>query len=220
MTQSSPNGLLSGLRVVEAATMVMVPSVGALLADYGAEVVKIEPLEGDLNRRGHHIPGMPIHPTDYEYAFLPDNRGKRSLALDLKAPEAHASCAAWSKAPTSSSPTTAIARSSVSASPGPSSRRSIRAWSTRTAPASATTATRPTSRASTRSATGRARRWRRRCFRWRAGWGRSATAPAIIRAAWRCSRACCSRCSPASAPARETGCRARWSRPAPGRTRC
>jgi formyl-CoA transferase len=74
--------------VVEAATMVMVPSVGALLADYGAEVVKIEPLEGDLNRRGHHIPGMPIHPTDYEYAFLPDNRGKRSVALDLKAPEA------------------------------------------------------------------------------------------------------------------------------------
>ena len=57
-------GLLSGLRVVEAATMVMVPSVGALLADYGAEVVKIEPLEGDLNRRGHHIPGCrSIPPT-------------------------------------------------------------------------------------------------------------------------------------------------------------
>ncbi|HEX2464517.1 MAG TPA: CoA transferase [Thermoanaerobaculia bacterium] len=88
MTESNRGGLLSGLRVVEAATMVMVPSVGALLADYGAEVVKIEPLEGDLNRRGHHIPGMPIHPTDYEYAFLPDNRGKRSIALDLKAPEA------------------------------------------------------------------------------------------------------------------------------------
>jgi crotonobetainyl-CoA:carnitine CoA-transferase CaiB-like acyl-CoA transferase len=82
------DGLLSGVRVVEAATMVMVPSVGAVLADYGAQVVKLEPLEGDLNRRGHHIPGMPIHPTDYEYCFLPDNRGKRSLALDLKAPEA------------------------------------------------------------------------------------------------------------------------------------
>jgi crotonobetainyl-CoA:carnitine CoA-transferase CaiB-like acyl-CoA transferase len=81
-------GLLSGVRVVEAATMVMVPSVGAVLADYGAQVVKLEPLEGDLNRRGHHIPGMPIHATDYEYCFLPDNRGKRSLSLDLKAPEA------------------------------------------------------------------------------------------------------------------------------------
>ena len=67
--------------------MVMVPSVGAVLADYGAQVVKIEPLEGDLNRRGHRIPGMPMHAGDYGYCFLPDNRGKRSLAIDLKAPE-------------------------------------------------------------------------------------------------------------------------------------
>ncbi len=66
--------------------MVMVPSVGAVLADYGAQVIKLEPIEGDLNRRGHLIPGMPLH--DYEYCFLPDNRGKRSLSLDLKAPEA------------------------------------------------------------------------------------------------------------------------------------
>jgi formyl-CoA transferase len=79
-------GLLSGIRVVEAASMVMVPSVGAALADYGAQVIKLEPIEGDLNRRGHHIPGMPVH--DYEYCFLPDNRGKRSLSIDLKAPEA------------------------------------------------------------------------------------------------------------------------------------
>ena len=82
---SQPAGLLSGIRVVEAASMVMVPSVGAALADYGAEVIKIEPLEGDLNRRGHKIPGMPLH--DAEYCFLPDNRGKRSLSIDLKAPE-------------------------------------------------------------------------------------------------------------------------------------
>jgi crotonobetainyl-CoA:carnitine CoA-transferase CaiB-like acyl-CoA transferase len=79
-------GLLSGIRVLEAASMIMVPSVGAALADYGAQVIKLEPIEGDLNRRGHHIPGMPVH--DYEYCFLPDNRGKRSLSIDLKAPEA------------------------------------------------------------------------------------------------------------------------------------
>lgn len=78
--------LLSGIRVIEAASMIMVPSVGAALADYGAEVIKIEPIEGDLNRRGHLIPGMPIH--DYEYCFLPDNRGKRSLSIDLKKPGA------------------------------------------------------------------------------------------------------------------------------------
>jgi crotonobetainyl-CoA:carnitine CoA-transferase CaiB-like acyl-CoA transferase len=82
--------VLTGLKVVEAASMVMVPSVGVLLADYGAQVVKLEPLEGDLNRRGHHIPGMPVHDQDYGYCFLPDNRGKRSLAIDLKAPEAKA----------------------------------------------------------------------------------------------------------------------------------
>ncbi len=79
-------GLLSGIRVIEAASMVMVPSVGVALADYGAQVIKLEPIEGDLNRRGHHIPGMPVH--HYEYCFLPDNRGKRSLSIDLKAPEA------------------------------------------------------------------------------------------------------------------------------------
>jgi len=81
-------GLLSGIRVVEAASMIMVPSVGALLADYGAQVIKLEPPEGDLNRRGHRLPGMPVHVADYEYTFLPDNRGKRSLVIDLKAPEA------------------------------------------------------------------------------------------------------------------------------------
>jgi formyl-CoA transferase len=86
MAQSQETSLLSGIRVVEAASMIMVPSVGAALADYGAQVIKLEPIEGDLNRRGHHIPGMPLH--DYEYCFLPDNRGKRSLSIDLKAPEA------------------------------------------------------------------------------------------------------------------------------------
>lgn len=83
---SQGHALLSGIRVIEAASMIMVPSVGAALADFGAEVVKVEPIEGDLNRRGHQIPGMPIH--DYEYCFLPDNRGKRSLSIDLKKPNA------------------------------------------------------------------------------------------------------------------------------------
>lgn len=85
-SSAQETGLLSGIRVIEAASMIMVPSVGAALADYGAEVIKLEPLEGDLNRRGHNIPGMPVH--DYGYCFLPDNRGKRSLAIDLKAPGA------------------------------------------------------------------------------------------------------------------------------------
>lgn len=88
MASSGETGFLSHLRVLEAASMIMVPSVGAALADYGAQVIKLEPIEGDLNRRGHKIPGMPLH--DYEYCFLPDNRGKKSLAVDLKAPRARA----------------------------------------------------------------------------------------------------------------------------------
>ena len=79
---SSKPAILDGIKVVEAATMVMVPSVGAILAEYGAEVIKIESLDGDLNRRGHEIPGMPDH--DYEYCFLPDNRNKKSLSVNLK----------------------------------------------------------------------------------------------------------------------------------------
>ena len=82
---SSKATILEGIKVVEAATMVMVPSVGAILAEYGAEVIKIESLDGDLNRRGHEIPGMPDH--DYGYCFLPDNRNKKSLSIDLKHPD-------------------------------------------------------------------------------------------------------------------------------------
>lgn len=73
---------LQGIRVVDAANMVMVPSAAVVLADFGADVIKLEPLHGDLNRRGHFIPGMPSHAE--EYCFLQDNRNKRSLAIDLK----------------------------------------------------------------------------------------------------------------------------------------
>ncbi len=80
---NQPTGsLFDGLRVVEAATMVMVPSVGAIFADYGADVIKVEPPGGDLNRRGHQIPGMPV--SELEYCYLQCNRNKRSVVLDLK----------------------------------------------------------------------------------------------------------------------------------------
>lgn len=82
---STSTRILDGIRVVETANMVMVPSAGAVLAEYGAEVIKVEPTDGDLNRRGHLIPGMPDH--DYEYCFLPDNRNKKSIAVDLKSDE-------------------------------------------------------------------------------------------------------------------------------------
>ena len=67
--------LLEGLRVVEFAHMVMGPACGLVLADLGAEVIKVEPLEGDNTRR---LVGAGAG----FYAVF--NRNKKSLALDLK----------------------------------------------------------------------------------------------------------------------------------------
>ena len=69
---------LAGLRVVEFTHMVMGPAVGAVLAELGAEVVRIEPLGGDSTR---NLPGSGA-------GYFPMyNRNKKSLCLDLKSPE-------------------------------------------------------------------------------------------------------------------------------------
>jgi crotonobetainyl-CoA:carnitine CoA-transferase CaiB-like acyl-CoA transferase len=77
--------LLEGIRVVEAASMVLVPSAAAMLADFGAEVVKVEPPEGDYNRRMHELPTLPQ--SEAPYCFLVDSRSKQSIVLDLKSTE-------------------------------------------------------------------------------------------------------------------------------------
>ena len=66
---------LDGVRVLEFVHMVMGPTCGLVLADLGAEVIKIEPLDGDHTR---HLPasGAGFFPTY--------NRNKKSLAVDLK----------------------------------------------------------------------------------------------------------------------------------------
>jgi crotonobetainyl-CoA:carnitine CoA-transferase CaiB-like acyl-CoA transferase len=69
---------LEGLRVVEFSHMVMGPTCGLVLADLGAEVVKVEPLEGDNTRRLVGA-GAGFYPVF--------NRNKKSIALDLKRPE-------------------------------------------------------------------------------------------------------------------------------------
>jgi crotonobetainyl-CoA:carnitine CoA-transferase CaiB-like acyl-CoA transferase len=69
---------LEGVRVVEFAHMVMGPSCGLVLADLGAEVVKIEPLKGDNTRRLEHA-GAGFFPVF--------NRNKKSLAIDLQSEE-------------------------------------------------------------------------------------------------------------------------------------
>ncbi len=69
---------LEGVRVVEFAHMVMGPSCGLVLADLGAEVIKIEPVKGDNTRR-LEAAGAGFFPVF--------NRNKKSLAIDLQTPE-------------------------------------------------------------------------------------------------------------------------------------
>ena len=81
---------LAGIRVVEIATFVAAPSAGALLADLGAEVIKVEVPDGELYR--HARPRMNGFKTGFDGSppFEMENRGKRSLALDLTRPAAAA----------------------------------------------------------------------------------------------------------------------------------
>jgi crotonobetainyl-CoA:carnitine CoA-transferase CaiB-like acyl-CoA transferase len=79
---------LSGIRVVELASFVAAPAAGALLADLGAEVIKVEVPWGEIYR--HSLPRHAGFESDFPLAphFQMDNRGKRSVALDLALPEA------------------------------------------------------------------------------------------------------------------------------------
>ena len=69
---------LAGLRVVEFTHMVMGPTCGMILADMGAEVIKVEPIDGEGTRRllGAGAGFFPMF-----------NRNKKSLAADLHHPE-------------------------------------------------------------------------------------------------------------------------------------
>jgi formyl-CoA transferase len=76
-------GVLAGLRVLELGQVLAGPFAGAIFADLGAEVLKIERVEGgDDGRRM----GVPFRGDD-SLIFQVFNRGKRSVALDLKTPE-------------------------------------------------------------------------------------------------------------------------------------
>ncbi|MEZ5167427.1 MAG: CoA transferase [Acidimicrobiales bacterium] len=73
-------GPLDGVKVVELGVWVAGPAAGGILADWGADVVKIEPLGGDPARVFQRMLGadMPTNPV-----FEMDNRSKRSIAVDL-----------------------------------------------------------------------------------------------------------------------------------------
>lgn len=78
-------GVLDGYRVVELGVWVAVPSAGALLADWGAEVTKVEPPGGDPYRQVFESIGIETDAPNAQFSF--DNRGKRSVVLDLRQPD-------------------------------------------------------------------------------------------------------------------------------------
>jgi formyl-CoA transferase len=79
MTATTHAGLpLDGIRVVEFTHMVMGPTCGMILADLGAEVIKVEPPGGDKTRK---LPGLGIG------FFRSFNRNKKSVVLDLHSPD-------------------------------------------------------------------------------------------------------------------------------------
>jgi len=81
-------GVLEGIRVIDMGHVVAVPAAGAILADWGAEVIKVEPLTGEIYRglRGsQRVPRViELSGGQLNWAIEVLNRNKRGLAIDLK----------------------------------------------------------------------------------------------------------------------------------------
>jgi crotonobetainyl-CoA:carnitine CoA-transferase CaiB-like acyl-CoA transferase len=78
-------GPLAGIRVLDLTSVVSGPLATMFLADQGADVIKIEPLRGDITRHSRQSVSAS---GEFSALFVSTNRGKRSLSLDLKRPEA------------------------------------------------------------------------------------------------------------------------------------
>ncbi|MCT9069783.1 CaiB/BaiF CoA transferase family protein [Cupriavidus gilardii] len=81
--RSTQAGALSGMRVLELAQIMAGPTCGMMLADLGADVIKIEKTDGGDDARGYRDPRI----NGVSAPFLMLNRNKRAIALDLKTPE-------------------------------------------------------------------------------------------------------------------------------------
>ncbi len=82
VTAGTPTGPLAGLKVLELAQIMAGPSCGALLADLGADVIKVEKLPGGDDTRRYAEPSV----NGESAAFMMMNRNKRGIAVDLKTP--------------------------------------------------------------------------------------------------------------------------------------
>lgn len=77
---------LEGVKVVELATYLAAPSCARVLADWGADVIKVEPVEGDVYRRLYANQRMPLY-EDGNPCYDNENANKKFIALNLKSPE-------------------------------------------------------------------------------------------------------------------------------------
>ncbi len=80
------DNVFSGLKVVDLASFIAGPSAAVILSDFGAEVIKVEPPNGDMWRIGHKILPQPQAKDPYPWHLA--NRNKRGITLDLKSPSA------------------------------------------------------------------------------------------------------------------------------------
>ena len=74
-------GPLAGVRILDCTTVVLGPWAAQQLGDLGADVIKIEPPDGDVMRKSG-----PMKKPDMGHFYLALGRNKRSVALDLKSP--------------------------------------------------------------------------------------------------------------------------------------
>ncbi|MBL7489643.1 CoA transferase [Frankia sp. AgB1.9] len=85
-----PYDLLSGVRVVEASMYAFAPSAGAVLADWGADVIKVVP-PGTLDpMNGNPIAGLPDREVGVAFMWEITNRGKRCVGVDQRTPDGQA----------------------------------------------------------------------------------------------------------------------------------
>src|SRR5829696_1091685 len=77
-------GALDGIKVLEVAAWTFVPAAGAVLADWGADVIKVEhPVMGDPQRGLRSMGLLPGGDSAVNYIIEQPNRGKRSIGLDI-----------------------------------------------------------------------------------------------------------------------------------------